>query len=90
MQAETLKKARVVERFLKWTALCILLLPVAFFLWALVAYSISDACWICLSLAIYIWPVAGVLFVISAGFHHGATHERPQSGSAGFRAAHGH
>ncbi|WP_233848915.1 hypothetical protein [Paraburkholderia sp. HD33-4] len=90
MQAETLKKARVVERFLKWTALVLLLLPVAFFLWAAPAYSMQDAVWICFSLAIYIWPVAGVLFVISAGFHYSATHQRPKSGSAGFRPAHGH
>jgi hypothetical protein len=88
MQAETLKKARVVEGFLKWSALGLLLLPVAFLLWALPAYSMQDACWICFSLAIYIWPFAGVLFVISAGFHYGATHHPRKS--AGFREAHGH
>jgi hypothetical protein len=89
MQAETRKKAAVVERFLKWSALGLLLLPVAFFLWALPAYSMQDAVWICVSLAIYIWPFAGVLFVIAAGFHYGATHQRPKR-HAGFRAAHGH
>jgi len=87
--AETLKKAARVESFLKWSALCVLLLPVAFLLWAIPAYPIQDACWICFALAIYIWPLAGVLFVISAGFHYGTSLQRPKK-SAGFREAHGH
>lgn len=88
MQAETLKKARAAT-FLTRSALCLMLLPVACLVWALQAYPPQEAIWVCFSLAIYIWPFAGVLFVISAGFHVG-THSRRLEKDAGFREAHGH
>lgn len=88
MQAETLKKAKAAA-FLNRSALCLLMLPVACLVWALQAYPPQDACWLSFSLAIYIWPFAGVLFVISAGFHVGARSQRRQK-DAGLREAHGH
>jgi len=88
MRAETQKKARAAT-FLTRSALCLMLLPVACLVWALQAYPPQEAIWVCFSLAIYIWPFAGVLFVISAGFHVGARSQRRQK-DAGLREAHGH
>lgn len=88
MQPETHKKARVAV-FLNRSALGLLTLPVACFFWALHAYPPQDACWLCLALAIYVWPMAGVLFVISAGFHVGPRRKRPERDVA-LRQAHGH
>jgi hypothetical protein len=68
MQTETHKKA-VVGVFLNRSALSLLLLPVALFLWALHAYPPQYAFWLGFAAVIYIWPIAGVLFVIAAGFH---------------------
>ena len=88
MQAETLKNARVAV-FLNRSALCLLMLPAACLIWALQAYPPRDAYWLCFSLATYAWPFAGVLFIVSAGFHNGA-HRRRFEKDAGFREAHGH
>ncbi|WP_028211277.1 hypothetical protein [Paraburkholderia mimosarum] len=88
MQTETLKKARAAA-FLNWSALCLLMLPVACLLWALGTYPPQDACWLSFSVAIYIWPFAGVLFVVSAGLHVGTRARRLQK-DAGLREAHGH
>lgn len=88
MQSETLKKARAAT-FLNRSALCLLMFPVACLIWALNAYPPQDACWLCFSLAIYTWPFAGVLFVISAGFHAGSRGRRLKK-DIGFQEAHGH
>lgn len=88
MQSETQKKAAV-GAFLNRSALFLLMLPVAFFLWALHAYPPHEACWLGVASAIYVWPVAGILFVVAAGFHVGSTSRR--LGTAGeLRKAHGH
>jgi hypothetical protein len=88
MQAETLKNARVAA-FLNRSALCLLLLPAACLMWALHAYPPQDAYWLCFAMATYAWPFAGVLFVISAGFHVPKSRRRIGK-DAGFREAHGH
>jgi hypothetical protein len=88
MHAETLKNAKVAV-FLNRSALCLLILPAACLVWTLHAYPPQYAWLLCLSLAIYAWPLAGVLFLVSAGFHTGTTRHRPKKG-AGWRAAHGH
>jgi hypothetical protein len=67
MQAETLKNVRAAA-FLRRSALGLLMLPAAGILWALNAYPPQDAWWLCFALATDIWPMACVLFVISAGF----------------------
>ena len=87
MQSETHKKATVAA-FLNWTALSILMLPVACFLWALSAYPPEYACWLGFAAAIYTWPVAGILFVIGAAFHVRPASRRRENG-AGLRKAHG-
>jgi len=88
MQAETRKNAKVAA-FLNRSALCLLMLPAACLIWALQAYPTPDACWLCFSLATYAWPLAGVLFVVSAGFH--VKTRGPQfENDAGWREAHGH
>lgn len=88
MQAETLKNARVAA-FLNRSALCLLMLPAACLFWALHAYPPRDACLLCLILATYLWPFAGVLFLVSAGFHTG-TAGRPREKGTRWREAHGH
>jgi hypothetical protein len=88
MQAETLKNARAAV-FLNRSALCLLMLPVGCLLWALHAYPPQDAYWLCFSLATYIWPFAGILFVISAGFRVHTPGPRLEK-DAGLREAHGH
>lgn len=87
MRAETHKKAAA-EAFLNRSALSLMLLPVAFFLWALHAYSLHEACWLGFAAVIYVWPVAGILFVVAAGFHVTPTRQRPQT-AAEWREAHG-
>lgn len=87
MQSETHKKA-VIETFLNRSALILLMLPVACFFWALHAYSPHEACWIGVATAIYVWPVAGILFVVAAGFHVGPTRQRMKT-AAELRKAHG-
>jgi hypothetical protein len=88
MQAETLKNARVAA-FLNRSALCLLMLPAACLVWALNAYPPQYAFWLSFAFAIYIWPFAGILFVISAGFHVRKS-ARGLEQDAGFREAHGH
>jgi hypothetical protein len=88
MQAETLKNARFAV-FLNRSALCLLMLPAACLFWALHAYPPKDAWLLCLSLATWVWPFAGVLFIVSAGFHV-RTPRRHIGKDAGFREAHGH
>ena len=89
MQSETHKKAAV-GAFLNRSALFLLMLPVACFLWALHAYPLHEACWLGFAAAIYGWPVAGILFVIAAGFHVGpATRQRAEI-TAELRKALGH
>ena len=88
MHAETLKNARVAA-FLNRSALCLLMLPAACLIWALQAYPPQDAYWLCFSLATYAWPFAGVLFIVSAGFHVRTPDQRLEN-DAGFREAHGH
>ena len=88
MRAETQKKARAAT-FLTRSALCLMLLPVAFLVWALQAYPPQEAIWVCFSLAIYIWPFAGVLFIVSAGLRVRTPEPRLEP-DAGFREAHGH
>lgn len=88
MHAETLKNARVAV-FLNRSALCLLMLPAACLFWALHAYPPLDACLLCLYLGIYVWPFAGVLLIVSAGFQVGSTGRRLKKGT-GFREAHGH
>lgn len=88
MHAETLKNARVAA-FLNRSALCLLMLPAACLIWALQAYPPQDAYWLCFSLATYAWPFAGVLFIVSAGFHVRTPVQRLEN-DAGFREAHGH
>jgi hypothetical protein len=88
MQTETLKNARVAV-FLNRSALCLLLLPVACLYWALHVYPTQDACWLCFVLATYAWPFAGVLYIVSAGFHPGKRKQRREN-DAGWREAHGH
>lgn len=88
MQAETLKNARAAA-FLHRSALCLLLLPAACLFWALHAYPPQDAIWLCFAVATYAWPFAGVLFVVSAGFHVRPPGRRLKKG-AGLRQAHGH
>lgn len=68
MQTETHKKATI-GVFLNRSALSLLLLPVAVFFWALHAYPPQYASWLGFAAVIYMWPIAGVLFVIAAGFH---------------------
>ena len=88
MQAETLKKAKAAA-FLTRVALCLLLAPAAALVWALQAYPPQDAYWLCFSLVIYIWPIAGILFVISAAFHVRIPKQKTKR-EARWRAAHGH
>ncbi|WP_084170215.1 hypothetical protein [Paraburkholderia ferrariae] len=88
MHAETLKYARVAA-FLNRSALCLLLLPAACLFWALHAYPPQDACWLCLSLATWLWPFAGVLYLVSAGLHAGKRSPRIEK-HTGWRKAHGH
>ena len=88
MQAETLKNARVAV-FLNRSALCLLLLPAACIVWALQAYPPQAAWLLCFSLATFAWPLAGVLFIVSAGFHAGTGRQHFEE-DAGFREAHGH
>jgi hypothetical protein len=88
MQAETLKNARVAA-FLKRSALCLLILPAACLFWALHAYPPREACLLCLIMATYLWPFAGVLLLVSAGFQVGTTGRRHER-RAGWREAHGH
>jgi hypothetical protein len=88
MQAETLKNARVAV-FLNRSALCLLMLPAACLYWALHAYPTRDAWWFCFSLATYAWPFAGVLFIVSAGFHVRRPDQQLEE-DAGWREAHGH
>ncbi|WP_036002207.1 hypothetical protein [Paraburkholderia caribensis] len=88
MQSETQKKAAV-GAFLNRSALFLLMLPVACFFWALHAYSPHEACWLGVASAIYVWPVAGILFVVAAGFHVGPTSRRLKT-AAELREAHGH
>jgi len=88
MQAETLKNARVAA-FLNRSALCLLLLPAACLVWALHAYPPQHACLLCLALASYAWPFAGVLYIVSAGFHVDTPSQRLEQ-DAGLREAHGH
>lgn len=87
MHTETHKKATVAA-FLNWTALSILMLPVACFLWALSAYPPEYACWLGFAAAIYMWPVAGILFVVAAAFHVRPAKQRLETG-ARLRKAHG-
>jgi uncharacterized membrane protein len=87
MQSETHKKATVAA-FLNWSALSVLMSPVACFIWALHAYPPLDACWLALATAIYVWPIAGILFVIAAGFHVSPLQRR--KAAAEWREAHGH
>ncbi|MBN3857063.1 MULTISPECIES: hypothetical protein [unclassified Paraburkholderia] len=88
MQTETLKNARVAV-FLNRSALCLLLLPVACMTWALNVYPPKDAFLFCFVLGTYSWSFAGVLYVVSAGFHVRTRNQRPEA-DAGFREAHGH
>jgi hypothetical protein len=88
MQTETHKKAKVAV-FLNRSALGLLMLPVACLLWALHVYPPQDACWLGFALAMYVWPIAGVLFVISAGFHVRTRSKRLRQ-DVGLREAHGH
>jgi hypothetical protein len=93
MQAESRKNAKAAA-FLTRSALCLLILPAACLVWALQVYPTQDACWLCFALAIYTWPFAGVLFVISAGLHSGGgPRQRRQKGKGtgtGWRQAHSH
>ncbi|HTR08512.1 MAG TPA: hypothetical protein VMJ11_18040 [Paraburkholderia sp.] len=88
MQPETLKNAAAAV-FLKRSALCLLMSPVACLFWALNAYPPQDVLWLCFALATYVWPFAGILFVVSAAFHVGTRGRRPEKG-AGLQEAHGH
>lgn len=88
MQSETQKKA-VVGAFLNRSALFLLMLPVACFFWALHAYPPQEACWLGAAAAIYVWPVAGILFVVAAGFHVAPTSQRLGTATE-LRKAHGH
>ncbi len=88
MQSETLKSARVAA-FLNRSALGLLMLPVACFFWALNVYPPQDACWMGFALAIYIWPLSGILFLVSAGFHVPSPKQQRESDAA-LREAHGH
>ena len=88
MQSETHKKATVAA-FLNRCALFALISPVACFLWALHAYSPTEACWLGVATAIYVWPIAGILFVIAAGFYVRPTSQRLKS-AAELRQVHGH
>ncbi|MBN3753748.1 hypothetical protein PPMP20_18585 [Paraburkholderia phymatum] len=87
MQSETQKKAKVAA-FLNWSALSALMSPVACFLWALHAYPPEYACWLAIAAAIYVWPVAGILFVVGAAFHVRPSERRRTA--AELREAHGH
>ncbi|MEM5433721.1 hypothetical protein [Paraburkholderia diazotrophica] len=86
MQSDTQKRAKVAV-FLHRSALFLLMLPVACFFWALHAYPPQDACWLCVAAAIYVWPVAGILLVIAAGFHVCTAQRLEKSG--GLQEAHG-
>ncbi|MDR3099227.1 MAG: hypothetical protein LBV73_19415 [Paraburkholderia sp.] len=88
MQTETLKNAKVAV-VLNRSALCLLMLPVACLGWALNAYPPQDALWLCFSMATFVWPFAGVLFLISAGFHNSHSGTRIKK-RTGWRQAHGH
>jgi succinate dehydrogenase hydrophobic anchor subunit len=88
MHTETLKNAKVAV-FLNRSALCLLMLPVACLFWALHAYPPRDACLLCFVLATYAWPFAGVLFLVSAGFHAGTGRQRLEEDTS-WREAHGH
>ncbi|CAM2170025.1 conserved hypothetical protein [Paraburkholderia sacchari] len=88
MQAETLKNARAAV-FLHRSALCLLMLPAACLLWALQAYPPQDAYWLSFVFATFVWPFAGILFIVSAGLHDGTVRQRPKK-RAGWHAAHGH
>ncbi|WP_322044942.1 hypothetical protein [Paraburkholderia sp. J67] len=88
MQTQTLKNAKAAV-FLYRSAVCLLILPVACLVWALQTYPPLDACWLCLSLAIYGWPFAGVLFIIAVGLR-GNTPDHHLEQDTGFREAHGH
>ena len=78
MQSETQKKAAV-GAFLNRSALFLLMLPVACFFWALHAYPPHDAYWLGFAAVIYVWPIAGVLFVIAAGFHVSRSSQRQEA-----------
>lgn len=88
MQAQTLKNARFAA-FLNRSALFLFIAPIACLVWALQTYPPQDAYWLCFSLATYVWPCAGVLLIVSAGFHTGPSRRRFKKDS-GFRQAHGH
>ncbi|CAB3788391.1 hypothetical protein LMG28688_02679 [Paraburkholderia caffeinitolerans] len=88
MQGETLKNERAAV-FLNRSALCLLILPVACLVWALQAYPPQDAYWLSFVFATFVWPFAGILFIVSAGFHTGTPGQQPKK-RAGWRAAHGH
>lgn len=87
MQSDAHKRATAAV-FLNRSALVVLMLPVACFFWALHAYPPLDACWLCVAAAIYVWPIAGILFVVAAGFHVCAPGQRHEK-SRGLREAHG-
>ncbi|MPW18011.1 hypothetical protein GCT13_13945 [Paraburkholderia sp. CNPSo 3157] len=87
MQSETCKRATVAV-FLNRSALSLLMLPVACFFWALHAYPPLEACWLCVATAIYVWPLAGILFVIAAGFHVCTPSQRLER-AGGLQEAHG-
>ncbi|SEK14018.1 hypothetical protein SAMN05192539_10812 [Paraburkholderia diazotrophica] len=87
MQSETHKSAKVAV-FLNRSALSLLMLPVACFFWALHAYSPLEACWLGVAAAIYVWPIAGILLVIAAGFHVRTTSQRLER-AGGLQDAHG-
>ncbi|MCG5073699.1 hypothetical protein [Paraburkholderia tagetis] len=91
MQAGTLKNAKVAA-FLNRSALCLLILPVACLVWALQAYPPQYAYGLCFSLAALAWPLAGVLFLISAGFHVRTPKQQLENDAsdAGWQEAHGH
>jgi hypothetical protein len=75
MRSEAQKKA-IVATFLDRSALLLLIAPAGSFFWALKTGSPHDALWQCFATAAYIWPVAGVLFIIAVGFHAPSTRQR--------------
>jgi hypothetical protein len=86
MQTEAQKKA-IAAAFLNRSALFLLIAPLGSFIWALKTGSPHDALWLCFATTAYVWPVAGVLFVIAIGFHAPSTRQRRDS--AGFLKVHG-
>ncbi|MCC8392246.1 hypothetical protein LJ656_06560 [Paraburkholderia sp. MMS20-SJTR3] len=87
MQGETLKNVRAAA-FLRWSALCLLMLPVTGLLWASNASPPQSAAWLCFSFVVYLWPLAGILLVISAGFDSARRTPYPEK-DAIWREAHG-